>query len=84
MTFKDKLLLYIQNKSNVVDNEYDEHLQYTRYHSLDEVDYLESIIRKTRRDAFREFTKDIFCLMSLSDKNQFNELQHAIKTAKKR
>lgn len=84
MTFKDRLLMYISNKSSVIDNEYDEHLQFMRYHSVDEVDHLESIIRKVRRDALREFTKDIFALMSLSDRGQVDELKQLLNSAKKR
>lgn len=70
MNFKDKVLLYLYRKSDIIDNEYDEHIHFTRYHKADEVDHLESIIRKVRRDTFRELEKDIYALLTLSEKNE--------------
>ena len=49
MTFKDKIIIYLHNKSDRLDNEYLEQVNYYRYRSPDENDYLEMIIKKTRR-----------------------------------
>lgn len=84
MTFKDKLFLYLQNKSNSMDDEYNDYLHYLRFHNVDEVDHLEAVIRKVRRDTFSEIRKDIFALLSLADKGQLEELQGAVKVAKSR
>ena len=83
MKFKDKILIYLHNKSSLIDSEYNEHINYSRYHNVDEVDYLELIIRKVRRDTYYEISKDIFALLSLSDKAQNDDLSVALKNAKK-
>lgn len=64
MTFKDKILMYFHRKSVIVDNECNEHKNYIRFHNVDEVDYLESIIYKTRKDMFDEILSDIMSLVS--------------------
>lgn len=62
MTYKDKILLYISNKRDIADNDYLEHINYYRYHKADEVDYLETIIKKVRKDLTEEIFKDILTL----------------------
>lgn len=63
MTLKDKLIMYIYQKSNSIDNEYFEHLEYLRYKNNDEVDYLESLIRLVRKRTFDEVSYEILGLM---------------------
>lgn len=84
MNFKDKLIMYLYNKSTAIEIDYQEHIQYTRFHNLDEVDYLESIIRKVRRDTYDEIRQDIYTLLSLSDKTQINDLQKTLNSIKRR
>lgn len=65
MTFKDKIIIYLHNKSERLDNEYLEQVNYYRYRSPDENDYLEMIIKKTRRDLCNEIIGDIMVLLNL-------------------
>lgn len=67
MTLKDKIILYVYNKSDTAENEYNEHINYYRYHKADEVDHLETIIRKVRRDTIKEITSDLLGLLKLSN-----------------
>ena len=74
MTFKDKLIIYIFNKGEIIEREYNEHINFLRFHQIDEVDLLETIIRKTRKDAYNEILTDIMMLLSTGDREQFKNL----------
>ena len=65
MTFKDKIIIYLHNKSERLDNEYLDQVNYYRYRSPDENDYLEMIIKKARRDLCNEIIGDIMVLLNL-------------------
>lgn len=65
MKFKEKLLVYIWNKSSQLEKEYEDTRNYQRYRPLDENDYLESIIQKVRKDTFNEFVSDIMTIFKL-------------------
>lgn len=65
MTFKDNTLLYLMNRSDKADDDYNEHLQHYRYHKCDEVDLLELIIKKVRKDVLNEVFRDIMNLTRL-------------------
>lgn len=65
MTFKDKLIIYLHNKSNRLDDEYLDQVNYFRYRVPDENDYLEMIIKKARRDLANEIISDIMVLLNL-------------------
>lgn len=65
MTFKDKLIIYLHNKSERLDNEYLDQVNYFRYRTPDENDYLEMIIKKARRDLANEIISDIMVLLNL-------------------
>ena len=70
MTLKEKLLIYIWNKSSQLEKEYEDTRNHQRYRPLDENDYLESIIQKVRRDTFNEFVSDIMTIFKLDHLSQ--------------
>ena len=53
------------NRSDKADDDYNEHLQHYRYHKCDEVDLLELIIKKVRKDVLNEVFRDIMNLTRL-------------------
>lgn len=65
MTFKDKAMIYLLKRSDIADNDFNEHLQYIRYHKVDEVDYLELIMKKARRDVTAEILRDMMNLLKV-------------------
>lgn len=67
MTFKDKIVLYFFNKGETIDRDYLEHKNHCRFHDIDEVDLLETIIRKARRDLFSEISSDIMALLTVGE-----------------
>ena len=67
MTKKDLLLVSIYNKCDRAECEFDEYLQRVRYSNPDEVELLEHIIRKVRRDTLREVLGDIMKILSLTN-----------------
>ncbi len=67
MTFKDKVILYLFNKGETIDIDYAEHLNHSRFHNIDEVDLLETIIRKARKDLFSEISSDIMALLTAGE-----------------
>ncbi len=71
MQLKDRLYQYLLKKGDIIDNEYNEHLQYYRYRKCDEVDYLESIIRKVRRDTYNEVKQDLIHI--INNQRLYNE-----------
>ena len=68
MTFRDKLFLYFNNRGTAIENDYAELVSQMRYRAKDEVDYLELIIAKVRKDTFNEILGDIFSILKLSGK----------------
>lgn len=69
LNLKTLLLSYFYNRSAVLDNEYNTKLQYFRYHNGDEVDCLEIIIAKARKDLINEILNDIINLMHINTLN---------------
>lgn len=65
MTFKDNTLLYLVNRCDKADEDYQTALHYFRYHKSDEVDLLEIIIKKARRDVLHEVLQDTVNLLKL-------------------
>lgn len=63
MTFKDKLLGHLYNTATLAETDYIEHLHYMRFHHVDEVDCMETIILKTRRDCFNEILRQVVALL---------------------
>ena len=66
MGFKLNTLAYIYNKQIQLEDEYNSILSHFRYHRLDEVDMLEIIIAKARKDLVREISKDLQNLLAIS------------------
>ena len=66
MNKKDMILTCIYNKCDLAEKEYEEYMNFIRYHNADEVDMLEHIIRKIRRDTLRELLRDIMHILSLT------------------
>lgn len=69
MTFKDFVLTYCYRQAAEADNRYNELKHFNRYHNVDEVDMLELIIAKTRRDTISDIVKDIYNMLSVKDRN---------------
>ena len=65
MSFKDNVCLYLMNRSDLADDDFQTHLQHYRYHKFDEVDLLELIIKKVRKDVYNEVFRDIMNLTKL-------------------
>jgi hypothetical protein len=76
MTFKDKILVYIHNKSSQLEKEFEDTVNHQRYRKLDEYDYLESIMLKVRKDTFNEFVSDIMRIIGISDKGSAKGKKH--------
>ena len=70
MTFKDKLVIYLVNKANRIDDDYDNALRVVRWHSADDVELLETIIAKVRKDTFNEVMQEILTLLKLPEYNR--------------
>lgn len=69
MTFKDYVLTYCYRQAAEAENRYNELRNFNRYHNVDEVDMLELIIAKTRRDTTAEFVKDIYNMLTVREKS---------------
>lgn len=65
MSFKDKVCLYLMNRSDLADDDFLTHLQHYRFHKCDEVDLLELIIKKVRKDVYNEVFRDVMNLTKL-------------------
>ncbi len=62
MTLRDNLYEYLYLKGERIDGYYEQLRSQYRIIDADEVDYIEMIIAKTRRDLFREIVHDILNL----------------------
>lgn len=63
---KDMILTCIYNKCDIAEQDYEVYLQNIRYSNPDEVDILEHLIRKIRRDTLRELLRDVMHILSLT------------------
>ena len=68
MTFKDKLIVYLYKKQNSIEEEYQNHEEFTKFRRKDQNDYLESIILLTRKNLIGELIRDIMVLLNLNPK----------------
>lgn len=68
INFKVALLQYLYNKETVIEQDYLSKISYNRYHNTDEVDWLEIIIAKARKDLINEISKDLNNLLAFPDK----------------
>lgn len=68
INFKISVLQYLYNKETAIEQDYLSKISYNRYHNTDEVDWLEIIIAKARKDVINEISKDLNNLLAFSDK----------------
>ena len=62
------VLQYLYNRSDIIDQEFQMKISYNRYHRVDEVDLLELIIAKARKDLMEEISRDLTNLLEIHDK----------------
>ncbi len=68
ISYKISVIQYLYNRTSQIEQEYAQKLSYNRFHNTDEVDYLEIIIAKARKDLMNEITKDLNNLLAFPDK----------------
>lgn len=68
MKLSDKIIIYLYNKQNSLEDEYNEHENYYKYRRKDENDYLESIIALTRKNLINEIIGDIMLILNIPQK----------------
>lgn len=68
MTIKDKIIIYLYNKQNQIDDEFLLHENYFKFRKKDEIDYLECIVQKARKDLMSEIVKDLQVLLTTKTK----------------
>lgn len=66
MSYKTLILEYLIRKTEQLEDEYSEYQDFCRYANSDEVELLEQIIRKVRRDLMRQTLRDIMNILSLT------------------
>lgn len=59
MTFKDKLTIYIYNKGNSLEEEFQQIQTQCRFSPLDSLDHFELMNAKIRLNAFKEFIDEL-------------------------
>lgn len=67
MTLKDKIILYVYNKGNELENEKDELKAQRRYQIMDSLDIYENMLAEIRVNAFNEFVQDLFKIIMYCD-----------------
>lgn len=65
MGIKLDVMSYIYNRMSVIDEDFLAKSAYLRYHRVDEVDYMEMIIAKARKDLMNEISQDLMHLLKL-------------------
>lgn len=60
------IIQYLYNKTDLMENQFEEYQNFIRYANVDEVEMLEHLIRKVRRDLMREVLRDIMHIISLT------------------
>ena len=68
ISYKIAVVKYLYHRLSTLEEEYNEKLNYFRYHKADEVDHLEIIIAKARKDLMSEISKDLNNLLAFPDK----------------
>ena len=66
MSYKTLILEYLIRKTELYEDEYSEYQDFCRYANADEVELLEQIIRKVKRDLMRQTLRDIMNILSLT------------------
>lgn len=67
MTLKDKLIIYIYNKGNQLENEKDDLKAQRRYQIMDSFDIYENMRAEIRINAFNEFIQELFKIIMYCD-----------------
>ncbi len=67
MTLKDKIILYVYNKTNELENEKEYLLTQRRYQVMDTLDIYENMRAEIRINAFNEFVQDLFKIIMYCD-----------------
>lgn len=58
-SYKVTVIQYLYNRTTRLEEDYNSKLSFYRYHKTDEVDWLELIIAKARKDLMQEICKDL-------------------------
>ena len=67
MTLKDKIILYIYNKGNELENEKETLKVQRRYQIMDSLDIYENMRAEIRVNAFNEFIQELFKIVMYCD-----------------
>ena len=65
MDMKSTILLYLVNKCDDAENRFNYLREFYRFHDIDEVDMIEHLIAKVRRDTIREILTDITNILKI-------------------
>lgn len=68
ISYKIAVIKYIYERVSKIEDEYNSKISYFRYHKADEVDHLEIIIAKARKDLINEIMQDLNKLLAFTDK----------------
>ncbi len=68
ISYKISVIQYLYNRNAKLEDEYNTKICYNRFHNTDEVDWLEIIIAKARKDLMAEICQDLNNLLAFSDK----------------
>lgn len=63
MTTKDKIILYLYNKSNRLEDEKQELREARRFRPMDSLDVYEQLRAEIRNEAFSEYISDLISLI---------------------
>lgn len=64
MTFKDKLFVYIYNKSTEIEHEEKDLKNSLRLSALDNLDHYEILLHRVRLQAWNEFVDDLYRILT--------------------
>lgn len=68
LSYKISVTQYLYNRTTQIEEDYLSKIAYNRFHNTDEVDWLEIIIAKARKDLINEISKDLNNLLAFPDK----------------
>ncbi len=63
MSLRDKLMIYIYNKNNVLELESEALREQTRFQPMDSLDHYEVMRDKIRISAWKEFLDDLYAIL---------------------
>lgn len=68
ISYKIAVVKYFYERMSKLEDDYNAKINYFRYHKADEVDHLEIIIAKARKDLIQEISQDLNNLLAFTDK----------------